>query len=160
MKRGLSLAEVLVGMGIFAVCAIPLIALITGSRRNTEFNARHLEAVYICQKVIEQVNREAIVRFDNLVVEPGPMALVKMKEDDQVSHYFRRFVANPETFDSAFPFLRAHLQNFCVSVDVQPFDGNEDLREIQATVYFRLSPGHPQWHDFTMRTVILRRSAF
>jgi len=155
VKSGVTFIEILLGLILFVGFTIPLVMLSTGGRQNTEQYARHLEAIYIGQMVIEQIRREVILSFDNLTSEPmGPV--VTTAADGQPSHYFRHFFRDRTRVDGRYPYLYDQLDNFRLAVDITPYEGLDHAKHVKVRVLYRLSPAHKEWRDVDMETVVVR----
>lgn len=157
-RRGFSFVEILLGLAVLAALSIPILGLLSGGRRTTEFNVRALQALCLGQAVMEEVSRAALLRFDSLPSDPVPVPLSAAA--DGTSAYLG-FLAGPaETVEARLPGIGGALEDFQIQVTVTPVDELVNARAVDVTVQYRLSPAHPTWHRVALQTIVARRSPF
>lgn len=138
-RTGVGLIEILVAAAILGCTLVPVVALVSSGRRTTEFNGRRLQAVLICQRLLGVIAEESRGSLNSLTDEARQQAMAE------------RVL---ETIDEA------QRKNFALSLTVAPAADSEHLYEVGATVEFRLSPAHQNWHRVELHTMVARRTPF
>jgi len=160
-RKAFGLVEILVAAGILACALVPLLALVSSGRRTTEFNTRRLQALMLCQRVIDRVALEAVFAHAEPPAAPQPVPVMAADGGDGPSHYFRAFLGDRELRSPALAALAEQFgQNYRTAVQVAPDDASPHLFDVRVTVSFRLSPAAPTWHKVSLRTLVVRRSPF
>lgn len=160
-ERGVSLVEILVALCIVGLAIAPLLGLFRSGRATSESNLEKLQAVYLAQKALEQVRREAEVRFDTLVSVPAAAPLVAERIED-ICYYFRRVDVFGHNLGNrfVFPELAGKLKDFSCSVEIRPWEGLKNCKLVVVTIYFSRKALGGRPGSYTLETLISKRDLY
>lgn len=153
--------EILVALCIVGLAISPLMGLFRSGRATSEANLEKLQAVYLAQKAIEQVRREAELRFDQLVSVPNAAPLIA-EEINDVCYYFRRVDVFGHNLGNraVFPHLSKKLANFRCSVEIVPWNGMKNCKQVTVTIYFPRTSLGGRPGSYTLETLISKRDLY
>lgn len=160
-RGGMSIVEVLLALLLASVAMFPILGLFRSSRGTSEANVETLQAMYLAQKALEQVRREALVRFDDLESVPRPAPLIA-EEIKDVCYWFRRIDVFNHNLGNrqVFPYLSRTLRDYKASVEITPYEGMEDLKHCKITIHYPRKAHGRRLTRYVLESLVARRSLF
>lgn len=157
----MSIVEVLLALLLASVAMFPILGLFRSSRGGSEANVESLQAMYLAQKALEQVRREAKVRFDELESVPAPRPLVA-EEIKDVCYWFRRIDVFNHNLGNrgVFPYLSRALRDYRASVEIRPFRDMKDLKHCRITIHYPRKAQGRHMTTYVLESLVARKSLF